>query len=313
MTIIENNLISCVKIGMVRVYHVDKKISDADMKQYVNRVVSPGMIHLILDEDADVYTQQGDLLLRFRKNILPRLHVRQFYDNVMPFAKTRGTSNRGSTTGSTHKNIKANPVVHSNIMGYFDRWSPQHKYLFRTQKKQRPVEVRETLFTAQYPEKFAKMVPLVEDVNKFYRRFIPDAYAKQIRKAKETHFRIGQTAFTTLTTNVNFQTMIHKDTGDDAEGFGNLVVIENGEYQGGETCFPQYGIGVNVRSGDVLFMDVHQWHGNLPLRNQEPGSIRLSLVCYLRTNIWKRTRNRSRQFFQRHNRTVRQLRQQHGE
>lgn len=35
---------------------------------------------------------------------------------------------------------------------------------------------------------------------------------------------IKDTAFTT--TNINFKTRLHKDRGDDDEGFGNLVVIE---------------------------------------------------------------------------------------
>ena len=51
---------------------------------------------------------------------------------------------------------------------------------------------------------------------------------------------------------------------------------------------PQYGIGVDVREGDILFMDVHQYHGNLPFK-LSPGTIRMSIVCYLRKNVWKRT------------------------
>ena len=32
--------------------------------------------------------------------------------------------------------------------------------------------------------------------------------------------------YPTVTTNVNWQTSIHTDKGDDSEGFGNLVVLE---------------------------------------------------------------------------------------
>lgn len=46
---------------------------------------------------------------------------------------------------------------------------------------------------------------------------------------------IINTAFTTITTNVNFKTRLHKDRDD--EGFGNLIVIEDGKYEGSETCF----------------------------------------------------------------------------
>ena len=54
---------------------------------------------------------------------------------------------------------------------------------------------------------------------------------------------------------MNFKTRLHKD-----EGFGNLIVIEDGKYEGSETCFPQYGIGVDVRQNDIL--NVHEWHAN---------------------------------------------------
>jgi len=291
----------------IRIYHVDKKIPDNQMKRFVNTRLRPAHIDRIIDHDADVYTTDGRLLLRFRKGVLPKDHVRAFFDNVIDYAKHRGTSNRGSTSGSTTKNVKDNPLVFSNIMGYFDRWSPKQKFLFRTKKIRTPIEVRETRFTAEFPERFTKMVPLVEDVDRFYKKYIPDAYDRQIHKANETFFRIGKTAFTTLTTNVNFQTTVHTDKGDDAEGFGNLVVIEQGRYTGGETCFPQYGIGVDVRTHDVLFMDVHEWHGNLPVHLQDKDAVRLSIVCYLRTKVWLRTRNKSRRFFDKHNKTVRHI------
>ena len=106
----------------------------------------------------------------------------------------------------------------------------------------------------------------------------PDQYALQRKKADQTHFRIPDTAFTTITTNVNYQTSIHTDKGDDVEGFGNLVVIERGEYKGAETCFPQYGIGVDVRTGDTLFMDVHQPHANLPMVKSDKETKRLSVA-----------------------------------
>jgi hypothetical protein len=152
------------------------------------------------------------------------------------------------------------------------------------------------------------MIPFVQKIDALYKKLVPDQYKKQHSKAKETYYKIGNTSFTTITTNINFQTTIHKDTGDDEEGFGNLAVIEKGKYTGGETCFPQYGIGVNVREGDILFMDVHEWHANLPIIYEEPNVERMSVVCYLRKKVWERTRNKSRKFLSDHNKTVRKIR-----
>jgi hypothetical protein len=80
-----------------------------------------------------------------------------------------------------------------------------------------------------------------------------------------------------------------------------------GEYTGGETCFPQYGIGVNVRRGDILFMDVHQPHANLPLHKKTKDTIRLSIVCYLRKRVWVNTKNKSRRVYEQHNKTLKKM------
>ena len=153
------------------------------------------------------------------------------------------------------------------------------------------------------------MIPLIEAIDMIYKEQVPDKYRLQKKKATETHFRIGKTAFTTITTNLNFQTSIHCDKGDDEEGFGNLCVIENGGYTGAETCLPQYGVGVNVRNGDVLMMDVHQWHGNLPMRKQRADANRLSIVCYLRKNVWVKTKGLSKAKMREHIALIDSLRQ----
>jgi hypothetical protein len=100
------------------------------------------------------------------------------------------------------------------------------------------------------------------------------------------------------------------DDGDFREGFGNLSVIERGEYDGAYTLFPRYRVGFDVRTGDFLAMDVHEWHCNteitetaaqakknktLPdIYKDDPttGSLgsnkpytRISFVCYLREKL----------------------------
>ena len=159
-----------------------------------------------------------------------------------------------------------------------------------------------------HPEKYKELFPLIQSIDTNYKKLIPLQYEKQYKKAKQTHFKIPNTSFTTITTNVNFRTTMHQDRGDDAEGFGNLTVIERGKYKGAETCFPQYGIGVNVRNGDVLFMDVHEWHGNLPMIAESEDATRLSIVCYLRHNVWKNTKGIKKNEMIKHNESVNHIR-----
>jgi hypothetical protein len=290
----------------VTVYYVDKDITDEKMLTLKNTYVKPSQINLVIKDDADVYTTEGVLLLRFRKNKLTESNVTAFFDNVIDFAKNT-TSNRGSTSGSKSKNIYDNPKIMTNILGYFDRFSPSQKVIM-TKSGVKLLGVRECRYNMDYPEKYKRLVPMIKEIDEFYKQYIPDKYAKQKKKANQTPFKIANTSFTTVTTNVNFQTTIHKDVGDDADGFGNLAVVEDGKYSGGETCFPQYGVGVDVRTNDVLFMDVHQWHGNLPIKKETPDVQRLSVVCYLRYNVWDRTKNKTKKFLETHNKTVRNLR-----
>lgn len=293
--------------GNVAIYTVKKEYDDEKMEKKMNTLIKPSHITTIIKEDTDVYTEEGKLLLRFRKKVLNDQNVHKFYDNIIKFAKNP-TGLRGRSSGSKSETSYANKKVMSNIFGYFDRWSPAQKVIFKRRGKTPSVTVRKCRFNTDYPEEYEQTIPLIKDIDRLYAKLTPEQYKLQRKKANQTYFKIPGTSFTTVTTNVNFQTSIHTDKGDDEEGFGNLAVIERGGYTGGETCFPQYGVGVDVRNGDVLFMDVHQPHANLPIHKKEKDTIRLSIVCYLRENVWLRTKNRTRRFYETHNKTLKNIR-----
>jgi len=290
----------------IKVYYVGKNWDDAHMADRLNTYVEKSDIKNIINDDADVFTEDGQLLLRFRKNVLSQEKSELFYDNIKDFA-TNVSTNRGNATGSEKRNVRDNPKTMSNIFGYFDRWSPSQKVIFRKAGIKPIVDVRECRFNRDYPDKYKKTIPLIQEIDKLYKKLTPEYYKVQRKKANQTYFKIPGTSFTTITTNINFQTTIHCDKGDDIDGFGNLAVIERGKYTGGETCFPQYGLGVNVRNGDVLFMDVHQPHGNLPIDKKTEETTRLSIVCYLRKNVWLRTQNKTKRMFDKHNKTMKNL------
>ena len=290
--------------GKVTHYVVDKDYPDSKLDKVVNNKVKPSQIKTIIDHDADVYTKEGKLLLRFRKDKLKKDNITAFYDNVIRFACTP-TSNRGSTSGSKSKNIYDNPKIKTNIIGYFDKLSPNHKFTLTKKGLRMPkITVRETRFLTDYPDKYNKLLPLIKEIDAYYEQYVPDKYKKQRQKANQTPFKINGTSFTTVTTNVNNQTTVHYDKGDDADGFGNLAVIEHGVYTGGETCLPQYGLGVDVRTGDILYMDVHQPHGNLPIHLKSEDAKRLSIVCYLRKSIWDQTKGKTKKFKEYHLKTL---------
>jgi hypothetical protein len=283
---------------------VSKKISDEKMISLKNTFIKRSQIDTILDKDATVYTEDGKLLFVFKKKQLTG--GQDFYTTTSNYVKSHPSRNRGSSSGSTFYNINENPKINTAIIGYYDKWAPNQKKTFRLKQMKPSIEARETYFTSMYPEKFKQLFPYIHQIDALYKTYLPEYYKKQVKKANETYYKIDNTAFTTVTININYQTTIHKDKGDDEDGFGNLSVIEHGNYTGGEICFPQYGVGVNLREGDILFMNVHEWHANLPMKF-EKGAERMSVVCYLRKKVWERTRGKSLHYMQNHTKKVKRV------
>ena len=291
----------------MKVIIVDKVMTDKKIQSYEGKEITRSMINQIIKEDVDVYTKDNILLCKFRKNALNKKKVNAFFDNVIDFAMNV-TTNRGTTSGQkkTRKNVKDNPKIMSNVLGYMDGFAPSQKFSMKKLNIFPKLNVRETRFNIEYPDKWDKEYPMIKQVDTLYKKYIP-MYKQQRQKADQTHYKIKDTAFTTITTNVNFKTRLHKDRGDDGEGFGNLVVIEDGKYAGSETCFPQYGIGIDVRQNDILFMNVHEWHANLPMVAENKNVRRLSVVCYLRLNVWKITKGIEKEVLEEHDKKVRLL------
>ena len=127
----------------------------------------------IIDHDADVFLEDGTMLIRFRKNKLNKEHVDAFWDNVIQFAR-KETANRGTASGSKVKNLKTNPKIKSNIIGYFDTLAPSQKLMLSRAGIKLDMSARETSFLRDYPEQYEKLVPLVKDIDKYYAKYAPD-------------------------------------------------------------------------------------------------------------------------------------------
>ena len=190
----------------------------------------------------------------------------------------------------------------SNIIGYYDK--PERANM-------KGPQCRLTAFNKKHIDKWKNALPFIKHVNKLFKHLTPKEYSKQLRRANQVpQFKIKGTAYSTLTINYSWRTALHRDRGDFLDGFGNLVVCEDfnnpNEYTGCYTGFPQFGVAVDVRDGDYLAMDVHEWHCNTEfkkkgrkkklLKDTERNRIikqngwdfnRLSLVHYLREKMIK--------------------------
>jgi len=267
----------------VRKIIVKKILTDAETKSLLGVKLPKGYFkQVIKNEDVDVYTEEGNILLRLRINILSQKHVEQAYDAMIDFAKNK-SSQRSTTSGTKGKMTKETPIM-SNILGYYDALALGQKAMLKKAGMPFPL-CRKTAFTYRYPEKWKKVVPLIKDIDKQYKTLFPKHHKLQYKAAHSTKYVIDNTAFSTVTTNLNLQTACHTDKGNLEQSFGNLVVIEKGNYNGGYTGYPQYGVAVDLRAGDFVGMDIHQLHGNEPIELLTEDARRLSLVCYLRKSI----------------------------
>ena len=209
-------------------------------------------------------------------------------------------------------------IAQSNIAGYYDRpdrnnynikYNTKTKTQTKTQTNLKLSKIkvpmcRTTQFTKKYVEKWNKTIPLIKEADKLFKLLVPDRHKIQLEIANKTpEFQIDGTAYSTITLNYNWRTATHCDSGDLDEGFGNLIVLEkskslykdcknsknskyskdskDNEFKGGYLGFPRWGICVDVRQGDFLAMDVHEFHSNTPII----GDGRLSIVCYLRKKM----------------------------
>ena len=281
----------------------------------------------IFDEDVDVYGEDGDskkLLARFRKHVLPNDLIKTGWEAY--YQTAAASRNRGAAAGPIKREsnywknrtlsdvnkwsaryvqngkvskMRVNNNVFSSVLGYFER-TPFTG-----------LPCRLTSYTQKYFHQYKHGIPFIQAIDKTFKTLIPDRHRKQLAAASEKKaYQVADTAFSSITINRNFQTALHMDDGDFREGYGNLSVIERGKYSGGATLFPRFGVGFNVRTGDFLAMDVHEWHCNTELFESasdkefnkalpkihhddvktgtmggEKPFTRISFVCYLREKL----------------------------
>ena len=166
--------------------------------------------------------------------------------------------------------------VNSGIAGWFDRY-PRIPY------------GRATAYTQHSFDKFKMSFPFLQTLDRGFAELLPTRHAAQREAADkiDSAFLVPQTVFTTITVNKTFRTAAHRDAGDFTNGLSNLLVLSNnGNYSGGYLILPEVRVAVNVRPGDLLLVNNHEYiHGNTPIVTNDEVAERISLVCYLREKM----------------------------
>lgn len=268
---------------MIEKIIVKRVLSKENAAKLKTKFLTEKHYNKLITEGTDAYDNFGNLLFRFRKNAIPFDILKSGVDAFESSIEL--TESRGSASGSSHKrirkdgsvsNITVGNKVESGSVGYMDSGA-MVKYC------------RKTAFARNHFEKFKKGVPFVQFIDKKYAELCPTHYAKQkaIAEGTNKNYVIDGTSFTTVTVNKNFRTACHQDAGDFADGFGNLIVYREGNYDGGFFVMPEFGIAIDLHNTDILFADVHKWHANTEFTNCSDDWLRVSFVMYYRENMIK--------------------------
>lgn len=319
---------------------VEAKLTDEQMEEREGQYFDEKDAPTIFDEDVDVYARLPDgskkLLAKLRKQVMDPELIRIGWEG---FYMAAGTSrNRGAAAGpidvkgkywSKRKPVqidkwgarymqngkvskmRVNNLVFSSVLGYFEETHFMG------------LPCRLTSYTMRYFKYYKHGIPFIKEIDRCFKALVPDRHRVQKSAAAEKPLlRIADTAFSSVTINRNFRTALHMDDGDFRQGYGNLSVIERGNYQGGYTVMPRYGIGFNVRTGDFLAFDVHEWHCNTAMKQSKEDAAfnktlprifkddletgtqgaedpytRISFVCYLREKLRQCKNAQTRKYY----------------
>jgi len=322
---------------MVRVIDINASslLSDAECDRLKGTYLGDNSYETIIDEDTDYYCS-GVLVFKFRKNAVPEDLLSLGWDKCKFMAKaSRG---RGAAAGP----IDPEAVYWKKRDIYWTKkWSA--RYMVKDRKtgemKQSKMRVNNEVasnpigfygiqknlgvdlpcrlshYTRENFQQYQESLPYFQHISSLYRDLVPDKFIQQWDRARLNEFHIPLTPFSTITANRNFRTAVHKDSGDFG-GWACLSVLEENKYHGGLFVLPKFKVAINMRHGDFLIADVHQYHGNTELYeteedkeyndkypqqtykdNLEVGVLglnnrftRISFVCYLREDMIKCSR-----------------------
>ena len=260
---------------------VRTRISEEELKQKVGKIITDKDLNVVLTGPTLVRKPDGSVLCIYLPGALDPKLIDAAYPTLHSIQT--GTANRGLASGSqrvaridsVEEDARYAITVKSSLIGYFERHGGRFPFC------------RTTAWTGDNAEEFRSIFPLFDNIAEAFAAYLPDRYAAQAHQASQTDsgWVIGDTPYTTITVNNTYPTGVHKDVGDFDAGFSNLVVLRRGEYDGGILTFPEFRVGANMRDGDLILMDSHEWHGNTKLVLGSEDAERISLVLYFRTNM----------------------------
>lgn len=252
---------------------VTQQMSDAAVEQLKEDRVKMDSTYydlLVLGDESVEVIADGRTLFKVVRGVIDPLINDGAFDVFEKAYQAGSAAYRGIAAGND-----PDPHASSVSVGYLDR-TARHGV--------KPC--RETAFSLKNAALFSKALPYIQAVDGVFRTHMPRQWFYQRFAASYANgWNIGDSCFSTVAVNQNFQTAAHTDKGDLKGSFGVLTCFKRGEFAGGELVFAKYGVAVDFRDGDVLLANVHQVHGNAPIIPLAAMHLRMSCVFYFRERI----------------------------
>lgn len=275
----------------------------------------------IINDNAHGVYPDGRTLFRLIKNAIPEEKREEYKKVIKPVAKSK-TKNRGQASGKVDlKYFPPKAVALCNRHGeeYTDgkpRFSVYYKQadgkvINRCQSNQVRCGVagyfdaiaglpcRKVGWSRDNLEKHEILASLSRDIESNHKKFEPDSYLFHKNNAElSPSYLFTDSIYSTMTLNYDFRTACHKDSGDLEGGLSTLTIFEDipNNYTGLYLGLPEYKIAFDLRDGDTLIFNAHEFHANtegeplsekLPIDDLTKKNFmgRMSVVCYLRNKL----------------------------
>ena len=276
----------------------------------------------IITESQYGFDEEGNLLFCFIKDAIKQENRKKYKDIIRSCCKQK-TKNRGASAGACdlryfpkkavslcnkdgeefkdgkdrysvfYKDANGKVVnrcqsnmVRSGVAGYFDAVAG--------------LPCRKVGWSNKNPLKHDSLIELAKEIEENHMVYCNNSYNYHRKKADEVpqNLLFKDTIYSTMTLNYDFRTATHKDKGDLEGGLSTLTIFEDvpDNYTDFYLGLPEYKIAFDVRDGDTLIFNAHEFHANTDFKvlskkltvdglsgNNFAG--RMSVVCYMRNKL----------------------------
>lgn len=290
--------------GAISTWYTSRKVKAADMKDWKSKHpeeddnVLGGNI-AIFRGNIDIFAvEKGKkiLIVSLRKGVFTDKELEDAYPSFRHFYEETNywSDNRGGYSGQMERkhNILSDGTISrqgrclsvpSGMAGYQEQIGGRWKF------------PRETAFLQHHPEKWEKIVPVLQKTS--LRMSKEPAMKKRYMAQKEavnktcSDYIVKNSVFTTIAVNNCVAAAYHQDSRDLKEGMGAMLVYRRGTYEGFELVIPEYGFALDMQHGDLVFFNPCIWHANFLPRSsvgeQHEDWERISVVMYFRASLTK--------------------------